>query len=305
MADLVATFIARPENADFIAEVVAAAEKSTGGRVHWLAKGEAADLFLPGPTASPEGGEAADRRLRTLVGGRPIDVVVQPAADRRKRLLVADMDSTMIEEECIDELADFVGLKAEIAAVTQQAMRGEIAFAPALRARVALLAGLPLATIDTILSERIHAARGGPTLVATMRAHGAHTVLVSGGFSLFTRRIAAALGFDEERANELLVRDGRLVGEVAEPILGGEAKAAALREVAGRLGLAASETLAIGDGANDLGMILAAGLGVAVHAKPLVAETAPARLDHADLTGLLYLQGYPSSDFVSAEALSF
>jgi phosphoserine phosphatase len=215
------------------------------------------------------------------------------------------MDSTMIEEECIDELADFVGLKAEIAAVTQQAMRGEIAFAPALRARVALLAGLPLATIDTILSERIHAARGGPTLVATMRAHGAHTVLVSGGFSLFTRRIAAALGFDEERANELLVRDGRLVGEVAEPILGGEAKAAALREVAGRLGLAASETLAIGDGANDLGMILAAGLGVAVHAKPLVAETAPARLDHADLTGLLYLQGYGSSDFVRAEAAPF
>jgi phosphoserine phosphatase len=304
MADLVATFIARPGNGTAIGEVVAQAQKSTGGRVFWLARGEAADLFLT------NGASLADRRridagLRPLIAGQPIDLVVQPAEGRRKKLLVADMDSTMIDEECIDELADFVGLKADVAAVTEQAMRGVIAFAPALRARVALLKGLPVATIETILRERIHAASGGPTLLATMRAHGARTVLVSGGFSLFTSRVAAALGFDEERANTLLLDDGTLAGEVAEPILGAEAKVAALREFAARLGLAPNETMAIGDGANDLQMILAAGLGVAMHAKPLVAESAPARLDHADLTGLLYLQGYSSSDFVRAEAAPF
>lgn len=304
MADLVATFIARPGNASAIAEVVAEADKSTGGTVRWLAPGEAADLFLPAG-ASPENRRRADDALRPLIGGRAVDLIVQPAADRRKKLLVADMDSTMIEEECIDELADFVGLKAEVAAVTDQAMRGEIAFEPALRARVALLEGLPLAAIDTILRERIHAAPGGPTLLATMRAHGARTVLVSGGFSLFTARVAAALGFDDERANTLLVDDGRLTGAVAEPILGAEAKVATLLAFTASLGLAPAETLAIGDGANDLGMILAAGLGVAMHAKPVVAASAPARLDHADLTGLLYLQGYAAGDLVHAEAAPF
>jgi phosphoserine phosphatase len=304
MADLVATFIARPGNGTAIAEVVAEAQKSTGGRVFWLARGEAADLFLTNG-ASLDDRRRIDAGLRPLIGGQPIDLVVQPVDRRRKKLLVADMDSTMIEEECIDELADFVGLKAEVAAVTEQAMRGEIAFAPALRARVALLEGLPVTTIETILRERIHAAPGGPTLLATMRAHGARTVLVSGGFSLFTARVAAALGFDEQRANTLLISDGRLTGEVAEPILGAEAKLDALREFTAALGLDPSETMAIGDGANDLQMILAAGLGVAMHAKPLVAESAPARLDHADLAGLLYLQGYSSSDFVRAEAAPF
>ncbi|MGB9367083.1 MAG: phosphoserine phosphatase SerB, partial [Xanthobacteraceae bacterium] len=236
--------------------------------------------------------------LRTALKDHPIDVVVQPLGSRRKRLFVADMDSTMIEQECIDELADYVGLKAHVAAITERAMRGEIAFEPALRERVALLKGLPVAVVDEVIEKRITLTPGGRTLVATMRANGAYACLVSGGFTLFTGRIAAMTGFDEHRGNTLMVKDGKLSGRVQEPVLGRDAKRATLIELRERLGLSPQDTLAAGDGANDIPMIEAAGLGVAYHAKPKVAEAAHARIDHGDLTALLYLQGYARADFV-------
>ena len=227
-------------------------------------------------------------------------MVVQPLAARRKRLFVADMDSTMIGQECIDELADYAGLKAHVAAITERAMRGEIAFEPALRERVALLKGLPVAVVDEVIEKRITLTPGGRTLVATMRRDGGIRCLVSGGFTLFTGRIAAMIGFDEHRGNTLIVEDGKLAGRVDEPILGREAKLATLVELRERLKLAPAETLAAGDGANDLAMIEAAGLGVAYHAKPTVADAAHARIDHGDLTALLYLQGYARAEFADS-----
>jgi phosphoserine phosphatase len=229
-----------------------------------------------------------------------LDVVVQPAANRRKKLFLADMDSTMIGQECIDELAAFAGLKEHVAAITERAMRGEIAFEPALRERVALLKGLPVTVIDEVLRDRISLTPGARALVATMRAHGAHAALVSGGFTLFTDRVAAMIGFDENRANKLTIVDGhKLAGTVAEPIFGRDGKRAALIELRDELGLAPHETMAVGDGANDLDMIAEAGLGVAYHAKPKVAEAAAARIDHNDLTALLYVQGYTVHEFVA------
>jgi phosphoserine phosphatase len=229
-----------------------------------------------------------------------LDVVVQPAVNRRKKLFLADMDSTMIGQECIDELAAFAGLKEHVAAITERAMRGEIAFEPALRERVALLKGLPVTVIDEVLRDRISLTPGARALVATMRAHGAHAALVSGGFTLFTDRVAAMIGFDENRANKLTIVDGhKLAGTVAEPIFGRDAKRAALIELRDELGLAPHETMAVGDGANDLDMIAEAGLGVAYHAKPKVAEAAAARIDHNDLTALLYVQGYTVDEFVA------
>ena len=267
----------------------------TAQDVRVLDPGIAADIpFTPGGADD----KAVAVRLRTALKDHPIDVVVQPLAGRRKRLFVADMDSTIIEQECIDELADYVGLKAHVAAITERAMRGEIAFEPALRERVALLKGLPVAVVDDVIAKRITLTPGGRTLLATMRANGAHTCLVSGGFTLFTGPVAAMAGFDEHRGNTLIVEDGKLAGRVQEPVLGREAKLATLIELRDRLGLAPQETLAAGDGANDLAMIEAAGLGVAYHAKPKVAEAAHARIDHGDLTALLYLQGYARADFV-------
>jgi phosphoserine phosphatase len=225
--------------------------------------------------------------------------VIQQHEGRRKKLLVADMDSTMIGQECIDELADYAGLKSRVAAITERAMRGEIAFAPALRERVALLKGLPAAVVDTVIAERIRLTSGGPTLVATMRANGAHACLVSGGFTAFTSRIAAMIGFDEEHANTLVIdAGGQLTGEVAEPVLGREAKLDTLIALRQRLRLTRGETLAVGDGANDIPMIQAAGLGVAFHGKPAIRETAAACIDHGDLTALLYAQGYRREEFV-------
>ncbi|MBN8985227.1 MAG: phosphoserine phosphatase SerB, partial [Rhizobiales bacterium] len=238
-------------------------------------------------------------RLREARVDLPIDVVVQPQASRRKKLFLADMDSTMIGQECIDELADFAGLKAHVAAITERAMRGEIAFEPALRERVALLKGLPVSVIDDVLKERITLTPGGRELVGTMRANGAYTCLVSGGFTAFTSKVAAMVGFQENRANTLLAEDGKLTGTVAEPILGREAKLATLRELREAFDIDDIDTLAVGDGANDLGMIQDAGLGVAYHAKPAVAAAAHARIDHGDLTALLYAQGYKRTEFTS------
>jgi phosphoserine phosphatase len=227
-------------------------------------------------------------------------VILQPAAGRKKRLLIADMDSTVIGQECIDELAGFAGLRPRIATITDRAMRGEIEFEPALRERVALLKGLPIETIDRVLAERIRLTEGAKTLVATMRANGAHTILVSGGFTAFVEPVATMAAFNESRANRLLQADGKLTGGVAEPILGRNAKLAALEDAIIRLGIAAEDTLAVGDGANDLGMISRAGLGVAFHAKPAVAEAADARIDHADLSALLFAQGYRSAEFLTS-----
>ncbi|HUG62587.1 MAG TPA: phosphoserine phosphatase SerB [Methylomirabilota bacterium] len=275
--------------------LVAAAERALGADGHRVLAGEvAAEFPLP---AGLDPGEA-DRRLRDVVADRAVDVAVLSAANRRKRLLVADMDSTMIGQECIDELAAFAGLKAKVSAITEQAMRGEIAFEPALRARVALLRGLPISVVDEVLRERITLTPGGPELVRTMRAHGAYAALVSGGFTVFTGEIRTAIGFDEDRANTLLTDAGLLTGEVVEPILGQDAKLASLRELRDRFGLAAAETMAVGDGANDLAMVREAGLGVAFRAKPAVAAEAAVRIDHADLSALLFIQGYAREEFV-------
>jgi phosphoserine phosphatase len=273
--------------------LVRRAAEALGGTPVALDPGVAYDIpFTPA-------GANDNARVRAVLDGAAVDVVVQKAAARRKRLLLADMDSTMIGQECVDELADFVGRKAQVAAITERAMRGEIAFAPALRERVALLAGLPQSVIAEVIAKRITFTPGGRMLVATMRRHGAYTCLVSGGFSAFTHPIAAAIGFDENRANRLIVdADSRLSGAVAEPVLGRDAKLATLIALRERLALAPGDTMAVGDGANDLAMIGAAGLGVAFHAKPVVAEAAAARIDHGDLTALLYAQGYARAEFV-------
>jgi phosphoserine phosphatase len=245
-----------------------------------------------------EAPEALRAYARDALGRQAVDFCVQPAAGRRKRLLVADMDSTIIGCECLDELADFAGLKAPIAAITERAMAGEIAFEAALRERVAMLRGLELAALQRTYDERVRLNRGAATLARTMTAHGARCVLVSGGFEFFTRRVAAAAGFAAHRANRLLDDGAALTGAVAEPILGREAKLDALREEAAALELDLSQTLAVGDGANDLAMVAAAGLGVAWRAQPIVAAQADARIDHTDLTTLLYFQGYGADAFV-------
>ena len=267
------------------------------GEPRWLDTAVAVDIpFEAGDAIEPRAADA----VRAALGTRPVDVVVQPAERRRKKLLLADMDSTMIGQECIDELADYVGKKAHVAAITERAMRGEIEFAPALRERVGLLAGLPESVIEEVIARRITLMPGGPALVATMRANGAHTCLVSGGFTQFTHRIAAMIGFDEDRANTLLVGpDGKLTGRVAEPVLGREAKLATLIDLRTKFALDHADTLVVGDGANDLAMIEDAGLGVAYHAKPKVAAAAAARIDHGDLTALLHAQGYARDEFVA------
>ncbi len=243
------------------------------------------------------------RAAATLaVSDLPVDVCVQPFAGRRKRLFIADMDSTIIGCECLDELADFAGVKAEVAAITERAMRGEIAFEGALRERVARLKGLSTEVLDQCYRERVRLNPGAATLVRTMAAHGVHCLLVSGGFDSFTAPVARDAGFAGHQANRLIQADGRLTGEVAEPILGREAKLEALQLHAAQRGLAFADVLAVGDGANDLAMIAAAGLGVAYRAKPIVAAQADAKVDYGDLTALLYFQGYDASAFVEPDA---
>ncbi|MBW7922811.1 MAG: phosphoserine phosphatase SerB [Rubellimicrobium sp.] len=261
-----------------------------GADVRWLAPGEAAEFALPAAPA-----DAAE--VWPELQADRIDLCLVPAANRRKRLLIADMDSTMIGQECIDELADEAGFGARVAAITARAMNGEIGFEGALRERVALLAGLDTAIIARVLESRITLAPGGRELVATMRAHGARAALVSGGFTAFAEPVGRALGFDETRANRLLSDGGRLTGKVAEPILGQDAKRAALHEITARLGLTPADALAVGDGMNDLPMLQAAGMGVALHGKPALQARAPLRINHAGLRALLFLQGYASRDF--------
>ncbi len=292
---LVATLIANPAKASLASALgikASAAVNATG--LYWLADDIACDIPLPSGIGSKE----AEALLRDTLDGAPVDVVVQEQERRRKKILIADMDSTMIQQECIDELAEEAGLREHVAAITARAMNGEIAFEPALRERVALLKGLPLTVIDKVISTRITLMPGGPELVRTMRKHGAYTALVSGGFTSFTQRIAEMIGFNEERANRLIDDGVHLTGLVTEPILGREAKAEKLVEIADRLGLTPDDAIAVGDGANDLGMIQLAGTGVALHAKPAVAAQARMRVDHGDLTALLYIQGYRKTDFV-------
>jgi phosphoserine phosphatase len=263
-----------------------------GGEVRWLAPGEAAEFALPG---------VPDNRWQVWedLQARGIDLAVQAESGRRKRLLIADMDSTMIRQECIDELAEVAGVGEQVRGITARAMNGELDFEGALRERVGLLAGLPVAVIGEVLDHHITHMPGGRALLATMKAAGGHALLVSGGFTAFAGPVAAALGFDAYRANTLLESDGRLTGSVADPILGREAKLAALHETCAMLGITPAEALAVGDGANDLGMLDLAGSGVALHAKPAVAARCDLRVNHGDLTALLYLQGYGRDDFVA------
>ncbi|EPE97640.1 phosphoserine phosphatase SerB [Rhizobium grahamii] len=292
---LVATLVANPSNpvlTQSIAEQAADAVKASG--LYWLADGIACDIALRDGADV----EAARANILAVIGSAAIDLVIQDAETRRKRLLIADMDSTMIGQECIDELAAEVGLKEKVAAITARAMNGEIAFEPALRERVALLKGLPIGVVDDVISRRITLTPGGRELIATMKSKGHYTALVSGGFTVFTGPIAKTLGFDENHANVLLEEAGVLSGFVSEPILGKQAKVDALNDISERLGISPDDAIAVGDGANDLGMLQLAGSGVALHAKPTVAAQAKIQINHGDLSALLYIQGYRKTDFV-------
>ena len=261
-----------------------------GGPLTWLNPGVAAEFAVA---------EVPDNFWQVWedLQGLKLDLAIQPSEGRKKRLLIADMDSTMIRQECIDELADEAGVGAYVAGITARAMNGELDFDAALRERVGLLKDLPEAVIARVIETRITLMPGGPQLLATMKASGAYTALVSGGFTAFTSAIAGKLGFDENRANTLLVAEGKLTGEVGLPILGKEAKVEALNDITARLGLSPEDAIAVGDGANDLPMLQASGTGVALHAKPRVQAEAKIRINHADLTALLYLQGYSRDDF--------
>ena len=303
----VATLVAAPGSIALSEDILeAVADYLPTSRAVWIEDNEVADIFFTGGELSELGFEgeramlrAMAQECRQLAEGAPVDMILQPVAHRRKKLFLADMDSTMIGQECIDELAAEVGLKQHVAEITERAMRGELDFEPALRERVALLKGLSEDVVERVIAERITLTPGGRTLVQTMRAHGAMTALVSGGFTLFTQRVADMIGFHENRANKLIIDNGAFAGKVVEPILGKQAKLDALNDLTARLGLDPRDTMAAGDGANDLAMLEKAGLGVAYHAKPTVAAAAHARIDHGDLTALLYAQGYKRSDFVA------
>ncbi len=285
----VTTLIARPGQLDpAAAEVLRNAWG--GGALQWLAPDEAAEFPLE---TLPENRWQVWEDMQAL----GIDMVIQPEAGRRKKMLLADMDSTMIQQECIDELADEAGVGARVKEITARAMNGELDFEGALTERVGLLKGLPEAIIAQVLDSRITLMPGGPALIATMKANGAYCALVSGGFTAFTARVAEQLGFDENRANTLIVADAALSGEVGRPILGRKAKVQALEEITARLEISEADVIAVGDGANDLGMLHRAGAGVALHAKPVVAAECDIRINHGDLTALLFVQGYAKTEF--------
>ena len=285
------TLVAARGAATLSAAAIARVRDAVNGDVpDILAPGEAADIALPGPPDMAV--------VRAALDGAAIDAIVTPGEGRRKALLVADMDSTIVTGETLDELADFAGLKPRIAEITARAMNGELDFKAALRERVGMLKGLPVTALEQTW-QRIRLTPGARELVATMRAHGAYTVLVSGGFSFFTSRVAALCGFDQHRSNVLLDDGAALTGRVAEPILDRDTKLATLRDCAAKRGLPLSATIAVGDGANDLEMLRAAGLGVAFRAKPIVAAEARARVDYTDLRALLFAQGYRASDVVT------
>ena len=287
----IATLLTNPERPALDRAAVESLRNAWGGgEARWLDLGIAAEF---GVAEVPENRWQVWQDLQ----GMGIDMAVQPAEGRRKRLLLADMDSTMIRQECIDELAALAGVGEHVAAITARAMNGELDFEGALRERVGLLKGLDAGVIDRVYDERISFMPGGRELIATMTADGAYCALVSGGFTAFTEKVAGALGFHEHRANTLAVAEGRLTGVAVDPILGREAKVAALVEIADRLGIAHDAVIAVGDGANDLGMLKLAGMGVALHAKPVVAAECRLRVNHGDLTALLYLQGYTRADF--------
>lgn len=286
------TLLAAPSRADLTPALADELRRAwSGGHVIWLNDALAAEFPVQAPPAD-------FWQVWERLQAQGFDLAIQPTRDRRKAVLLADMDSTMINQECIDELADFAGVGERVAAITARAMNGELNFHEALIARVGLLAGLSETAIGQVLDDRITLAAGGRQLVATMRAQGAYTALISGGFTDFTGPVAAALGFDEHRANTLLADEGVLTGHVALPVLGREAKIEALEHITAARGLTPADAIAVGDGANDLGMLQLAGTGVALHAKPVVAAQVDLRINHADLTALLYLQGYGIEEFV-------
>ena len=326
--EIAITVTAVPSRDNLLLDVAAALQRELNGALEfrWLGQGEAMDLILhadtPSPQPSPARGEGAgcDGRegvpsllagegqdegdiaslkqlIADAVANYPVDWCIQPAAGRKRRMLIADMDSTTIGEESIDEMAEVKGIRAEIAAITQRSMRGELEFESGLRERVRLLRGMSEADLQRVL-VRLTLNTGARTLVQTMKAHGAHTVLVSGGFTFFTSAIAERAGFAANRGNVLLRDDGRLAG-AAEPIQGREAKLAALNEEAAAHGILPADVIAVGDGANDLAMLKAAGLSVAYRAKPIVAAQADAQVNHTDLTALLYFQGYTRDSFAA------
>lgn len=287
----VATLIASPrEPVLTVSNVLPYHRDLNGGEFRWLMEGVACEFPVPD---RPVGWRQVWQKLQD----RGVDLVIQKAEGRRKQMLLADMDSTMIQQECIDELAAEAGFGERVAAITARAMNGELVFEDALRERVGLLAGLPEDVIDRVLETRITAMPGGAELVATMKAGGGHCALVSGGFTVFTEAVAHGLGFDENRANTLEIKDGILTGKVIPPILGREAKVEALHEISTRLGLTLDQVIAVGDGANDLGMLELAGSGVALHAKPAVAAQCDIRVNFGDLTALLFIQGYSRDEF--------